>query len=127
MVYDDLSYAPITYTSDIILNCSQRTLSSGPPPFDPVCFLQLQFEAWISKLPPTMVGDLGGGSGTELRMPMDSPDGRSLTWKKWGKEIISKIINAPQSTKDCWFITGFAGDTAGYPVKKISSWGNKNK
>lgn len=114
--------------------CTQRRLTHPPKSplrtirllFDSERFLQDQFDAWIEALPPAMIRNLGG-SGNELKMPMNSTDGRTLTWRKWVNEIVSKITNSPESTNDCWLISGFAGDTSGYPVKKISNRGNQNK
>jgi hypothetical protein len=37
------------------------------------------------------------------------------------------VQNAPTTIDDCWFMEGTAGDTAGYPSKKISGRGSENK
>lgn len=73
-----------------------------------------------------MVRNLGS-AGNELKMPMRATDGRVLTWEKWAAEIIGKVVNKPQSTDDCWFVKGFAGDMSGYPTKKLAPRGNQNK
>lgn len=61
-------------------------------------------------------------------MPMEATDGRALTWRKWVDFVTAKVVNEPTSTNDCCFVgDGFAGDTSGYPMKKLATRGSGNK
>ncbi|KAF6792682.1 hypothetical protein CSOJ01_14112 [Colletotrichum sojae] len=92
-----------------------------------VRLLSTHLSHWVEKLPATMIGTLGGKGGNDLVMPKNSSDGRRLTWEEWVREITRKVTNSPKTADDCWFIRGFASLAVGYPVKKVSKDGNKNR
>ncbi len=96
------------------------------PEPEPTNFIDSHFIAWVDALPESMVGPLGG-DGTQLKMPVTSEDGRSLTWKKLAERLTGKIINLPRTDNDCWFIAAGLGDTSGYATVKIAAAGNRNK
>ena len=108
--------------------CQSSRLSSPESlnTFECEALLRHEFDGWLKRLPASMVGLLGG-NGRQLMMPLQAVDGRALTWNKWVDELISKIVNNPQSSEDCWLVKGYPGDTAGYPTKKLAARGNQNK
>lgn len=81
-----------------------------------------------------LVGKLGG-SGSELKMPIQHKDKRRLTWVKFTREMIDKIVrgNAPLTKSDCWMIEGPRTDRprttspGGYPSKKLWGRGERNR
>ena len=75
---------------------AQRPPPSSSPPPPPISapspaavsrtMLEGEFAGWVAVLPPAMVGRLGG-SGSELKMPLESRDGRELTWRKLQQDV----------------------------------------
>ena len=71
---------------------AQRQPSSPtptPPPSPAAASLQMlqqEFETVLSAIDPALVGPLGG-SGTELKMPMQATDGRKLTWRSLARDV----------------------------------------
>lgn len=66
--------------------------SPTPPPQPPLPatvslqMLQREFETALSTIDPVLVGPLGG-SGTELKMPMQATDRRKLTWRSLARDV----------------------------------------
>jgi hypothetical protein len=67
---------------------SSSTPASPPP--SPYSISEAMLENWFARLlantDPVLVGILGG-SGTELKMPLQTADRRMLTWKKFATEV----------------------------------------
>lgn len=85
------------------------------------------FSTLLRYTSPVLIGELGGMAHNQIMMPRNAVDGRKLTWTKFSEEIKGKIVNEPQTTDDCWMIKGIEGDTSGYPSKKITKSGERNK
>jgi Zinc-binding loop region of homing endonuclease len=68
-----------------------------------------------------LIGEITSG---KIRMPIEDDDKRVLTWSKLVRQIGKKIINHPQTDKDCWFV---ASNTNRYHHTKISKSGSNNK
>ncbi|KAI1389314.1 uncharacterized protein F4822DRAFT_427666 [Hypoxylon trugodes] len=84
--YDDLTSdenrVPTSAQRPRAASSSSLSPSPSPPPPAPVdvavSMLSQAFNTWLDDLPPTMIG----GSGSELKMPLEEADGRKLTRQK---------------------------------------------
>jgi hypothetical protein len=78
----------------------------------------------LTNLPPDtpLVGELEDG---RLRMPLNSSDGRRLTWTKYAGRVASEIVNQPTSEESCWFLKSNTNDQL--HSAKFSKTGSRSK